>query len=151
MLRVDIVAPILDSSFMQKKEGIFRTVMIVVCFALVFCTFFVGRGRRQIREAASLELRDVDMNGIQDGIYEGSARTSYMRVVLEVSVSNHRISSINIVKNEGSRGQNPQPLLDMMIQSNRTLFVPPEGTELEAVVFMNAVGNALCGTEAEEK
>ncbi len=125
--------------------------MVAVCFALVFSTVFVERRRRQIKEAASLELRDVDMNGIQDGIYEGSARTSYMRVTLDVSVSSHRISSINIVKNEGSRGQNPQPLLDMMVQSNRTVFVPPEGAELEAVVFMNAVGNALCGAEAEEK
>lgn len=132
----------------KKKNGLksVSTAKLLSYFAIVFvmfCGYLILRHKNQITEAKNLPFYNVSLEQVEDGTYTGKTYTSFMHVQLEVTVKNHTLESINVIENKGSQGQKVEPILQTMIEQNKTVVPAIKGEELASLVFISCVDTAL--------
>ena len=132
----------------KKKNGLksVSTAKLLSYFAIVFvmfCGYLILRHKNQITEAKNLPFYNVSLEQVEDGTYTGKTYTSFMHVQLEVTVKNHTLASINVIENKGSKGQKVEPILQTMIEQNKTVVPAIKGEELASLVFISCVDTAL--------
>jgi len=125
----------------MKKTGI---IFIVVAF---FIMVFTGCGKmmNKIEETRVMEIKDVDLASVADGTYKGSHPVGPMKYVVDVTVSDHKIASIDIVEafsgNEYSR--KGQAILDSVI-ANKSLEIDViTGATVTSKAYLAAIEDAL--------
>ena len=132
----------------KKKNDLksVSTAKLLSYFAIVFvmfCGYLILRHKNQITEAKNLPFYNVSLEQVEDGTYTGKTYTSFMHVQLEVTVKNHTLESINVIENKGSQGQKVEPILQTMIEQNKTVVPAIKGEELASLVFISCVDTAL--------
>lgn len=133
-------------SFLDKKPVLYG--MIALCIILMFVSYMQHKKRKQLKEAASLPFYGISVENVNDGTYLGETFTSFMHVQLQVTVQNHKITDIQVLENEGSRGQNVEPILERIIMENKSVVPAEKGEEIASLVFISCVDDALKkGTE----
>ncbi|MCR4735893.1 MAG: hypothetical protein K5829_12915 [Treponema sp.] len=129
------------SSFLDKKPVIYG--MIALCIVLMFVSYMQHKKRKQLQEAASLPFYGISVDAVNDGTYTGETFTSFMHLQLNVTVADHKITDIQILQNEGSRGQNIAPIAEKIIQENKSVVTAIKGEEIASLVFISCVDDAL--------
>lgn len=131
----------MKNSILDKKPVLYG--LIVLCVILLFISYMQQKTRKQMKEVAKLPFYDVSVDEVPDGTYEGETFTSFMHVKLLVTVQNHQIMDIQVLENEGSRGQHVEPILKRMIQENKSVVPAEKGEEIASIVFISCVDDAL--------
>ncbi|MBN2380495.1 FMN-binding protein [candidate division WOR-3 bacterium] len=125
----------------MKKAGVF---FIVVAF---FILVFTGCGKmmNKIEETRVMEITDIDLTKIADGTYQGAHPVGPMKYVVEVTVSDHKIASIDIVEafsgNEYS--QKGQAILDSVVAYQSLEVDVITGSTVTSKAYLAAIEDAL--------
>lgn len=127
-----------------------KTFLVIFCVILLVLGFIVQRNRNQIKEVAALNLHNVELSNLSDGIYKGKCYTSFQHVSVEVTIKNHIIVKVNLVENEGSKGQLSKNIAEKIVKENKIIVTPVENDELGSYVIMAAVMNALESNDESE-
>ncbi len=122
---------------------IVQTVLIVICVILTLIMYTQRHKRDFYKEAAQLPFYNVQPANVQDGTYRGKAYTRFLHVQLDVTVSDHKLTKIEIIENEGSCGKKVAPIIDRMIEQNNSVVEAVEDEELASIVFVACVDDAL--------
>ncbi|MCR4952952.1 MAG: hypothetical protein K6A43_02660 [Treponema sp.] len=130
-----------SGSFLDKKPVLYG--MIVLCIILMFASYMQHKKRKHLQEAASLPFYGISVEDVYDGTYIGETFTSFMHVQLQVTVQNHKITDIQVLENEGSRGQKVEPILERIIAENKSVVPAEKGEEIASLVFISCVDDAL--------
>lgn len=133
---------------------IIRTILIVICVVLTFIMYMQRRTRNYYKQAAKLPFYNVQPEQVEDGTYRGKIYTNFLHVQLDVTVTDHKLTKIEIIENEGAYGKKVAPILDEMIAQNSSVVQAVQGEELASIVFVACVDDALRkgapGYEADE-
>lgn len=133
---------------------IIRTILIVICVVLTFIMYMQRRTRNYYKQAAKLPFYNVQPADVEDGTYRGKIYTNFLHVQLDVTVTDHKLTKIEIIENEGAYGKKVAPILDEMIAQNSSVVQAVQGEELASIVFVACVDDALRkgapGYEADE-
>ena len=133
---------------------IIRTILIVICVVLTFIMYMQRRTRNYYKQAAKLPFYNVQPEQVEDGTYRGKIYTNFLHVQLDVTVTDHKLTKIDIIENEGAYGKKVAPILDEMIAQNSSVVQAVQGEELASIVFVACVDDALRkgapGYEADE-
>ena len=82
------------------KKGLWIILgIIVVLGCIVFILF-----QKQIQDVKDLKYSNIVMNDVDDGSYEGDVETMLIKVKVNVTVNNHRIQQIDILKHDNGFG-----------------------------------------------
>ena len=112
------------------------------------------RTRNYYKQAAKLPFYNVQPEQVEDGTYRGKIYTNFLHVQLDVTVTDHKLTKIDIIENEGAYGKKVAPILDEMIAQNSSVVQAVQGEELASIVFVACVDDALRkgapGYEADE-
>ena len=127
-------------SFDSKPVRIF---LIALCIVLSFILYMQHRTRNYYKEAAKLPFYNVQPANVKDGTYRGKTYTRFLHVQLDVTVQSGKITTIEIIENEGLGGKKIAPLLDEIIAQNDSVVPAIKGDELASVVFIACVDDAL--------
>jgi len=130
----------------SKTSPKLSTAKLLSYFAIIFvmfCGYLIMRHKNQINEAKNLPFYNVSLEQVQDGTYTGKTYTSFMHVQLEVVVKNHIMEAINVIENKGSQGIKVEPILQTMLEQNKTVVPAIKGEELASLVFISCVDSAL--------
>ena len=122
---------------------IIRTILIVICVVLTFVMYMQRRTRNYYKQAAKLPFYNVQPADVEDGTYRGKIYTNFLHVQLDVTVSDHKLTKIEIVENEGAYGKKVAPIIDEMIAQNSSVVQAVQGEELASIVFVACVDDAL--------
>lgn len=115
--------------------GIFLVVVLVVGGGL----FAVTRG---LEEGRHLVVGDVDLTNLTDGVYTGEHQAGRWSNVVEVTVSDGRITGITLV--EGFRqGDLMDTVFDQIIRAQQPAVDGVSGATVSSKAYMKAVENAL--------
>ena len=97
------------------------------------------KGRRRVKKKGN----KIDIQNVEDGVYLGDAETSLVKVEVEVTVEDHQISDIKIIKHENGKGEPAEAITLDMIENNTSEVDTVTGATMSSKVIMAAVTSAL--------
>ena len=121
------------------KIAVIVILIIIVLGAIAFFSAYTIE-RKQLEQ---LEFQTVDMTKVEDGVYKGNAATSLIKVEVEVTVENHKIENIKILKHENGMGAAAESITENMVQSNTYEVDAVSRATSSSQVIKSAVCNAL--------
>ncbi|MDF2540830.1 MAG: uncharacterized protein K0S47_548 [Herbinix sp.] len=85
----------------------------------------------------------LDLASIEDGVYTGSEDAGIVKATVEVTVENHIITKIAILKHDNGKGKPAEVITEDIIQSNSLDVDAISGATFSSNVIKMAVYNAL--------
>jgi uncharacterized protein with FMN-binding domain len=94
-------------------------------------------------ELTGLQNYDIDLNDLENGIYQGHAETTFVKVEVAVEVNNHKIIGIDILKHDNGFGEKAERIVEDMINMNTYDVDAISGATSSSQVIKSAVNDAL--------
>lgn len=121
------------------KKGLWIILGIVVVLGCIVFVLF----QKQIQDVEDLKYSNIVMNDVDDGNYEGDVETMLIKVKVNVTVNDHRIQQIDILKHDNGFGAPAEDMIESMIQNNDYQVDIISGATYSSEVIKNAVNQAL--------
>lgn len=112
-------------------------------FAILICIIYACMTIYQESQMTKLVFEDIDMLKVEDGTYIGTAQAGFVNVEAEVTVENHQITNIVILKHENGFGSKAEKITEEMIKNNTYDVDVVSGATASSETIKNAVCNAL--------
>ena len=125
---------------MKKKKYVFGIVGLIVLVLVIFVfTMFQKMGK----ELKNLNNVEIDMNQVADGSYTASTETMLVKAQVRVTVKDHKIETIELLKHECGKGKPAEVIVDDMVSNNTYVTDTVSGATASSKVIQNAVNKAL--------
>ena len=126
----------------MKKLGIVLGIVfgIIIVFALGAFIMMSGSAKKEF-EATVYE--DIDMNLVADGTYNGETDAGLVLVKVGVTVKDHSIINIDIIKHQNGMGSKAESITEAMIAKNSYDVDAVSGATLSSETIKSAVSKAL--------
>lgn len=128
---------------MKKKHPILKAAVILL---LVLVLAGGGMMAYMAKELAPLEhvvLPKADLAAVSDGVYEGSYKAGPIQVVLEVTVKDHQIIKIDLIKHVSGQGASAEAILDDVIAAQSLQVDAVTGATYSSKAILLAIQDAL--------
>ena len=98
----------------------------------------VGKMYEQLDAVATVALGNV-----KDGIYEGTAETPLVKVTVEVTVQDHKLKDIRLLRHENGQGAPAEAMIPDMLLRNTSEVDAVSGATMSSKAIRAAVRDAL--------
>lgn len=132
-----------QKKIIQYRKDDLKWIFIIFYIVIAICSYFIHLKRKQITETSKLRFNNVNIEYVENGTYIGKCQTSFLTIEVEVSVLNHKICQIEVLQNKGTISFKPEELINQIIDQNKVIVSVIKHYELQSIVFINAVDNAL--------
>ncbi len=95
------------------------------------------------KSLASLENAAINMNNIADGVYSGHSELGPVSVDVEVHVTDHKLTKIDLVRHACGLGRPAEAITEKMVEQNTFDVDAVSGATVSSEVIKNAVNKAL--------
>ena len=126
-------------------KKIFRVFIVLIFFVLILvvsCTAMMNKEMEKAKNELML-VEDPDLSKVEDGTYKGKVETMLVKVELELSVKNHKIISISIIKHDNGKGKPAEAIIDDIVKDNSTDVELIAGATMSSLVIRAAVIDAV--------
>ena len=126
-------------------KKIFRVFIVLILFILILvvsCTAMMNKEMEKAKNELML-VEDPDLSKVEDGIYRGKVETMLVKAEVEVSVKNHKIISLSIIKHENGKGKPAEAIVDAIVKDNSTDVELIAGATMSSLVIRAAVIDAV--------
>ena len=126
-------------------KKIFRVFIVLIFFVLILvvsCTAMMNKEMEKAKNELML-VEDPDLSKVEDGTYKGKVETMLVKVELEVSVKNHKIISISIIKHDNGKGKPAEAIIDDIVKDNSSDVELIAGVTMSSLVIRAAVIDAV--------
>ena len=126
-------------------KKIFRVFIVLILFILILvvsCTAMMNKEMEKAKNELML-VEDSDLSKVEDGIYRGKVETMLVKAEVEVSVKNHKIISISIIKHDNGKGKPAEAIIDDIVKDNSTDVELIAGATMSSLVIRAAVIDAV--------
>ena len=126
-------------------KKIFRVFIVLILFILILvvsCTAMMNKEMEKAKNELML-VEDPDLSKVEDGIYREKVETMLVKAEVEVSVKNHKIISISIIKHENGKGKPAEAIVDAIVKDNSTDVELIAGATMSYLVIRAAVIDAV--------
>jgi len=127
---------------MEKKKKI--KIVFVIC--LVIIILIVGLNvalKCKIKKVVELPINEIQLSNIKNGKYEGEFSSFPVYVKVEVSISDGRISNIDILEHRNGKGKKAEALVDKIIDEQKLDVDAVSGATVSSKCIIKAVEDAL--------
>ena len=129
----------------MKKWG--KTVLIILSAVLLLGGLAGGLYLKSISDykakVNALDFANIDLSKVADGVYDGSCETGVVNATVQVTVRDHVIADISLVRHDNGRGASAEAVLQQMLRSQTTDVDAVSGATCSSKVIRKAVENAL--------
>lgn len=127
---------------MKKIFQVFIVLILFILIIVVSCTAMMNKEMEKAKNELML-VEDPDLSKVEYGIYRGKVETMLVKAEVEVSVKNHKIISISIIKHENGKGKPAEAIVDAIIKDNSTDVELIAGATMSSLVIRAAVIDAV--------
>lgn len=132
---------------MNKKQKYLMPVAIAILLL-----FIAASGTKPLIEAKLEELKDltishVDLSKIEDGVYTGKHKVFPILAEVEVTVNNHAITKIELLKHDNGRGSAAEIIPDKVVEGQTLKIDAISGATYSSKIILKAIENALTGAD----
>ena len=140
-----IMLPVLLGGHMKIWKKILLVLGIFFILIIAFGVAFFFRAQQMVKRIESVEINDVDLTRIADGVYAGEFGDFLVDVELEVTVKDHKINKIEIIKQRAGPGYEAIETIDRIIDAQSPKVDVVTGATGSSRSIMIAVQSALTG------
>lgn len=130
----------------MNRKKVIRIILALIAMAAISCVSVYLVNLDSYKTAVkSITIEEVDLGTISDGDYIGSADVSFVSAEVSVSVRDHKITDIRILKHDNGRGGPAEAIVPEMIREQRIDVDEVSGATSSCKVIKQACVNALTG------
>lgn len=133
----------------ERKKRVGRFFLLLLAGALVAALVValvwgqrISELRTYRRQISAIELSGVDLQAMEDGVYEGSQESIWVGAKVKVKVKDHRIEDIQL-EHRHDRGIEAEKLVDEVILKQDTQLDVVSGATSSSLVILKSIENAL--------
>jgi uncharacterized protein with FMN-binding domain len=128
----------------MKKHFILLVVLTMIILAIIAgVIYFVNRSNAEFAKLQEVEITNVDLSAIDDGVYQGEYKSFPVEAIVLVTIENHMISNIEIVKHLTGQGKDAEDIIfDVVFFQSLEVDVIAGATYSSKVILL-AIKNAL--------
>ena len=128
---------------LKKKNIIFIAVVLVLGVALISKAGYIINLVNYKKMIKEITINEVDMNRVPDGTYNGQCDAFLVAVDVSVTVKDHSIKEIEIVRHDNGRGKPAEVITDKVIQSQSLNVDTVSGCTSSSMVILKSIEDAL--------
>ncbi len=127
------------------KKRYIVTIIVVLVLALGFITtkLLLAKAEGNLKQLALSEISDVDLAAAEDGIYIGSYSAFPISVEVRVTIKNHIIKEIELLKHNNGQGQGAEIIPENVIEAQYLNVDSVSGATYSSKVILKAIQNAI--------
>ena len=123
-------------------------ILIISIFLFIGVLVIVGvsiynKVNRELEGLKTIVIDEIDLSTTMDGTYIGSYETTVVKVKVAVTVFNHTITEIEILKHDNGQGKEAEEILNDVIESQSVLVDSIAGATYSSKVILLAIIDAL--------
>lgn len=117
---------------------------ILILF-LVFIGVYSGIKTIQsnLERLQDLEIANVDLTEVVDGTYTGSFKVFPITAEVKVTVKNHQITGVELLKHQSGQGAPADKILDQIVEAQTLKVDVISGATYSSKIILKAVENSL--------
>lgn len=121
-------------------KKIFCVILGIVLLGTSGCLSLTASMKKRL---AKIENEDIDMETVEDGIFEGHSELDLVKVDVKVLVKNHKIKKVELLRHECGLGHPADVIVDKMVEQNTWDVDAVSGATVSSEIIKNAVNKAL--------
>lgn len=125
---------------MKKSLKVFLLVLLVLVAAFFVMVNTLGN---QMNEMEALDYGSIDMRRVPDGVYEGKKDTLLVKATVAVTVKDHQMERIDILRHVNGRGSAAEAVVPAMVAANSAQVDAVAGATMSSLALKAAVLDAL--------
>ena len=130
---------------MKKRNKIMIAVFLVILVAFIATAVIRTNLEKNLEKLAGITLVNVDLAMIEDGVYTGSYSSFPVAADVKVTVKNHRITGIDLVKHSNGQGAAAEVLPQKVVEAQSLSVDTVSGATYSSKVILKAIEAALTG------
>ncbi len=125
---------------MKKKKKVIIILLCTILFVSIGVSLYL---KTLVNDVNSITVSNLNMANITDGIYVGEYSVTPVYVKVEVSVIEHKITSIKIIEHENGLGSKAEKIVDDVISQQSLGVDAVSGATVSSKCIIKAIESAL--------
>lgn len=128
---------------MKKKHPILKTAAILLLLLVLAAGAAMAYMAKELAPLEQVVIPEADLSVVQDGVFEGSYKAGPVQVVLDVTVKDHQITKIDLIKHVNGQGRPAEAILDQVIDAQSLQVDAVTGATYSSKAILLAIQDAL--------
>src|SRR5471030_920229 len=120
-----------------------KIVLIAICIMVLILGFYGIKLLNYKKTIREIKIENVDLSTISDGKYTGSCDASYIAAEVSVTVKDHKITDISLLKHKNERGKPAEVIPGKVVEAQNLKVDTISGATNSSKVILKAIENAL--------
>ncbi len=134
---------------MKKRYIVIIIVLLVLALGFITTKILLARFEGNLKQLALSEISDVDLAAAEDGIYIGSYSAFPVSAEVRVTIKNHIIIDIELLKHDNGQGQGAEIIPEKVIEAQSLKVESVSGATYSSKVILKAIQDAILKAGAE--
>lgn len=131
----------------MKSHLIKTIVAICTVVAVTWGGYYLYNLNKYKKTINEIQIESVNLNNIQDGKYNGKFDANLICAEVEVTVDDHKIKDIDLIRHTNERGEKAEAVIDEVIEKQTINVDTISGATNSSKVILKAIENALNNKE----
>jgi uncharacterized protein with FMN-binding domain len=127
----------------RRNKIIIAVITLILITGVIFGLGIINKVKRFEIYMAEVEIHEVDLNTVKDGTFTAVTDAGPIVVELILTVRDHKITDINLLKHRNGRGQAASGIIEDIIEQQSLLVDSISGATLSSTVILDTVESAL--------
>ncbi len=128
---------------MKKKHPILKTAAILLLVLVLAAGAVMAYMAKELASLEQAVITEADLSAVQDGTFEGRYKAGPVQVVLDVTVKDHQITKIDLIKHVNGQGRPAEAILDQVIAAQSLQVDAVTGATYSSKAILLAIQDAL--------
>lgn len=126
-----------------------KTNMLKIIIALgsaviiIYGSGYLYRIHNYKKQVEEIKIENVDLKDIKDGKYNGECDADVVASEVEVTVKDHKIEEIDIIKHKTDKGKKAEVIINQVIKKQSIKVDTISGATNSSKIILKAIENAL--------
>ena len=136
---------------MKTRRKVLLTLLAIVTITIIGLSLFVQKMEAELQLLAQEVISDVDLSSANDGIFSATHKVLPIDVEVQVTVKNHTITNILLVKHFNGQGSAAEVLPSQILKVQSLKVDAIAGATYSSKVIVKAIQTALLNAGATLK
>lgn len=126
---------------MEKILIIIAVIVVIIIIGAVISFSYIDSNHK--KQIDNMVISNVDITKIADGTYTGNCEVFPVSVEVKVTVKNHKITGIELVKHVNGKGAKAETIINKVVEAQTLQVDIVTGATSSSKVILKAIENAL--------
>ncbi|MCE5286744.1 MAG: FMN-binding protein [Pelosinus sp.] len=125
------------------QKGIISILVLGILSGAAYLYLYSSEVNSYKNIVAALAINDVDLAKVKDGTYQGSCDARFVAADVSVTVKNHKITAITLIRHKHDKGQRAEVMPQMVLKAQSLKVDTISGATNSSKVILKAIETAL--------